>query len=107
MRSFSLMAKISTVDTGPPVGRGLGASRVSMAASQPQAMTEVAKPVIEVAAVIAQAGVSAVTTIRVATIGNASAKLSRIRTPFRFTTAPRGRDGRSAGPAPGSPRRRP
>jgi len=53
-----------------------------MPASQPQPITEVAKPVSECAAFIAHAGVCAVMTRRVAFIGNASANVASIVVPL-------------------------
>ncbi len=54
--SLELMAKIRTVMPGRPSGVSLGARRFSIPASQPQAMTEVAKPVRLRAAVSAHSG---------------------------------------------------
>ena len=53
-----------------------------MAASQPQPITEVAKPVIVVAACAAQRAVGAVMTIAVARMSNASANVSSMATPL-------------------------
>ena len=75
----------STAIPGRPSGVSSGASSRSIPASQPQAITEVAKPVIAVAAVRAQRGSSAVISSRVARIGNASANVSSIRTPLSCT----------------------
>src|SRR3990172_11018053 len=78
------MAKSSTAMPGRPSGVSLGESLPSMPASAPQAITEVAKPVMVRAAVSAQAGVDAVMTMRVPTMGKASAKVSTILTPLSF-----------------------
>ena len=56
-----------------------------MPASQPQAMTDVAKPVRLAAAVAAQFGSAAVITRRVAVMPNASANVSSISTPLMIT----------------------
>ena len=66
-----------------------------MPASQPQAITEVAKPVIAVAAACWPS--SAVMMTRVARI-EASAKVSSIRTPFSSKTAPSASDGQERSP---------
>ena len=81
----SPIANSSTAIPGRPSGVSSGASSRSMPASQPQAITEVAKPVIASAAVRAQRGSSAVISSRVARIGNASANVSSIMTPLRIT----------------------
>jgi hypothetical protein len=74
--------KISTAMPGRPSGVSSGASSRSMPASQPQAMTEVAKPVALTAACRAQVGLCAVMSSRVAFIGKASAKVSSMTTPL-------------------------
>ena len=58
-----------------------------MPASQPQPMTDVAKPVADCAAWRAHSMLCAVTTMRVHFIGKASAKVSSIVTPLRITTS--------------------
>jgi hypothetical protein len=69
---------------GPQPGRPSGVSRgevALMAASQPQAITDVANPVAVTAACRAQALRAAVMTSRVARMPNASANVSSIATP--------------------------
>src|SRR5215471_5389324 len=58
-----------------------------MAASHLHAMTEVAKPVSLSAASRAQRAFTAVTTMRAARIGNASANVSSMKTPLTYTSA--------------------
>ena len=84
-RSLSPIANSRTAIPGRPSGVSSAANSRSMPASQPQAITEVAKPVMASAAVRAQRGSSAVISSRVARIGNASAKVSSIVTPLRCT----------------------
>ena len=78
---------------GRPSGVSLAERRFSIPASQPQAMTEVAKPVRLRAAVSAHSGVSAVMIRRVARMPKASAKVSSMATPVD--------DHASAGPVAG------
>ena len=94
-------AKISTRTPGRPSGVAPGARSPSIAASQPQAITEVAKPVRLVAAMRAQCSVGAVMTSAVARMSKASAKLSSIATPLRTSA---GHDTLSNAPARGSTR---
>ena len=68
---------------GRPSRVSLAGTTRSMPASQPQAITEVAKPVKERAASIAHFSESAVTWMAVPLIGNASAKVSSMTTPLR------------------------
>ena len=56
-----------------------------MPASAPQAITDVAKPVIVRAAIRAHSSEGAVMTIRVPTMGKASAKVSTMATPLRLS----------------------
>ncbi len=72
---------------GRPSGVSSGDSSASMPASAPQPMTEVAKPVITVAAIIAHFGVSLVTMIAVPATSKASAKVSSTLMPLRVRSA--------------------
>ena len=56
-----------------------------MPASAPQAITEVAKPVMVRAEIRAQSSVGAVMMIRVPTMGKASANVSTMVTPLTFS----------------------
>ncbi len=69
-------ANTSTRTPGRPSGVASAASSASIPASAPQAMIEVAKPVIVTAACRAQRRVGAVITSAVARMSKASAKLS-------------------------------
>src|SRR5258707_3889040 len=80
--SFDDTANSSTATPCRPSGVSPAASVRSTPASQPQPITEVAKPVSELAAFIAHAGVCAVMTSLVAFIGNASAKVASIVVPL-------------------------
>jgi hypothetical protein len=95
---------MSTRTPGRPSGVSLGTSARSMPASQPQPITEVAKPVIVSAACRAQRAESAVMTTAVARMPNASAKVSSIRMPLmvsaRIERARRVAAGRSHARAP-------
>ena len=62
-----------------------------MPASAPQAITEVANPVMVRAEIRAHSRVGAVMTIRVPTMGKASAKVSTMATPLRFSLDMTGR----------------
>jgi hypothetical protein len=80
--------KISTATPGRPSGVSSGDSGRSMPASQPHAITEVAKPVMLSAAMRAQRSFAAVMRSRVARMPKASAKVSSMRTPFTITRRP-------------------
>ena len=89
-----LTAKIITRQPGRPSGVADAGSSTSIAASQPQPITEVAKPVIETAACRAHLRFGAVMTIAVARMPKASANVSSIATPLtsrlRHGTSPNG-----------------
>src|SRR6478752_3026737 len=76
------MAKIRTATPGRPASVSSGVSRRSMPASTPQAITDVAKPVMVCAAMSAHFCVGAVMMMRVPTMGKASANVSMISTPL-------------------------
>ena len=78
------MANMRTRTPGRPSGVLFPGRSPSIPASAPQPITEVANPVIVVAACSAQRRLGAVIRIAVPRIGKASAKLSSMRTPFLF-----------------------
>ena len=80
---LTTMALFVAVAVGLPSGVCSGERIASIPASAPQPITEVAKPVMVVAAIIAHLGVSLVTTIAVPATSNASAKVSMTRMPLR------------------------
>ena len=81
------MAKISTATPGRPSSVSSAGTSRSMPASTPQAITEVAKPVMVWAAISAHFCVGAVMMMRVPTMGKASANVSTISTPLIFNLA--------------------
>ncbi len=82
-------ANISTRTPGRPSGVCLGGRMLSTLASQPHPMTEVANPVIVVAACVAQRVVGAVITIAVARMPKASANVSSMTTPLSVSSGMR------------------
>ena len=85
--SLSLsMVNSSTATPGRPSSVSSGDSVRSMPASAPQAITEVAKPVMVRAAISAHSSDGAVMMIRVPTMGKASAKVSTMVTPLIFNS---------------------
>jgi len=85
-------ANSSTLMPGRPSGVSSGAISASIPASTLQPITDVAKPVIESAAVLAHAGDCAVMTTRAPRMPKASAKVSTILTPLRSMTVAGGAD---------------
>ena len=85
------MVKSSTATPGRPSSVSSGDSVRSMPASAPQAITEVAKPVMVRAAISAHSSDGAVMMIRVPTMGKASAKVSTMVMPLIFSSAMAGR----------------
>ena len=81
------MVNSSTATPGRPSSVSSGDSVRSMPASAPQAITEVAKPVMVRAAISAHSSDGAVMMIRVPTMGKASAKVSTMMTPLIFNSA--------------------
>ena len=81
------MVNSSTATPGRPSSVSSGDSVRSMPASAPQAITEVAKPVMVRAAISAHSSDGAVMMIRVPTMGKASAKVSTMVTPLIFSSA--------------------
>ena len=81
------MAKSSTATPGRPSSVSSAGTSRSMPASAPQAITEVAKPVMVRAAISAHFSVGAVMMMRVPTMGKASANVSTISTPLIFSLA--------------------
>ena len=79
------MAKSRTATSGRPSSVWSGVSSRSMPASAPQAITDVAKPVMVCAAMSAHFCVGAVMMMRVPTMGKASANVSMISTPLIFS----------------------
>src|SRR5581483_11164818 len=82
-----LNAKKSRLTPGRPSGVSSGDSSRSIPASASQPITEAAYPVAPSPAVLAQPGVSAVTSTRAAAIGNASANVSSISTELTASKA--------------------
>ena len=80
---------MSTRTPGRPSGLCRGDRTLSIAASQPHPITEVAKPVIVSAACAAQRAVGAVMTIAVARISKASANVSSMTTPLTVNSGMR------------------
>ena len=76
------MANMMIATPGLPSGVSSGFSSRSISASQPQAITEEANPVRELAAMYAYFSVMAVMISRVAFMGKASANVSSMVTPF-------------------------
>ena len=80
--------KSSTLAPDRPSGVSSGKSSASMPASTLHPITDVAKPVIALAAVRAHAGESAVINTRAARMSNASANVFTTRTPRRSMLSP-------------------
>ena len=81
------MVKSSTATPGRPSSVSSVESVRSMPASAPQAITEVANPVMVRAEIRAHSRVGAVMMIRVPTMGKASAKVSTMVTPLTLRLA--------------------
>ena len=81
------MVNSSTATPGRPSIVSSGDSVRSMPASAPQAITEVANPVMVRAEISAHSSDGAVMMIRVPTMGKASAKVSTMVTPLIFRSA--------------------
>jgi hypothetical protein len=79
------MVNSSTATPGRASSVSSGVRVRSMPASAPQAITEVAKPVMVRAEIRAQSSVGAVMMIRVPTMGKASANVSTMVTPLTFS----------------------
>ena len=77
---------MSTRTPGRPSGVCSGDRTLSTPASQPQPITEVAKPVIVAAACAAQRSLGAVMTTAVARMSKASANVSSMATPFTVSS---------------------